>query len=382
MVNHEIVKIATDSPGIVIATVYLALFLPAFFIKPSSSRFMDMEQTNQLKGLAILLVFAGHIDKIVPKSWILPDISFIGVSIFLFCSGFGLMTSAMKRDYTVREFAYKRLLKIFIPYWIITAIIIPADVLLLGKHYSVSELIMTLMGINITYSLKRLDYARWFITYILIMYAFFISAVKLARTPAARASAILLMVIVMAAVLTVFRGRMVYASGFIGYIGYCIFFPLGAYFAIVKDRFSFANKSQPRPGWAGAASVITVLAYLWFCSSVAEPFRAEISSHALNHSVFAAETIFSLAPLLLALYFGGTKAKSAYLAFIGGISFEVFLLHGIIMVKYDFILPLGSFPIMFPLLFAVVLLAAYAFNRTVSALATKGALRRPFSLST
>jgi membrane-bound acyltransferase YfiQ involved in biofilm formation len=292
------------------------------------------------------------------------------------------MTSAMKRDYTVREFAYKRLLKIFIPYWIITAIIIPADVLLLGKHYSVSELIMTLMGINITYSLKRLDYARWFITYILIMYAFFISAVKLARTPAARASAILLMVIVMAAVLTVFRGRMVYASGFIGYIGYCIFFPLGAYFAIVKDRFSFANKSQPRPGWAGAASVITVLAYLWFCSSVAEPFRAEISSHALNHSVFAAETIFSLAPLLLALYFGGTKAKSAYLAFIGGISFEVFLLHGIIMVKYDFILPLGSFPIMFPLLFAVVLLAAYAFNRTVSALATKGALRRPFSLST
>lgn len=79
--------------------------------------FLDRDFTNMARGIAILLVFAGHVGSQWSKS--LVALGGIGVAIFLFLSGYGLEESYKKSG--LDGFWKKKILRVLIPYivWIL-----------------------------------------------------------------------------------------------------------------------------------------------------------------------------------------------------------------------------------------------------------------------
>ena len=74
------------------------------------------KETNQLKGLAILMIIVQHLSQSFGVS-IANPLGPIGVYLFLFLSGFGLTFSFLKNGR--KGYVSKRLLKVYLPYLLI-----------------------------------------------------------------------------------------------------------------------------------------------------------------------------------------------------------------------------------------------------------------------
>ena len=105
--------------------IFIAIFSVAILFSLRSKKnhdFFPIETTNELKGLAILLVIFGHIGYFLvdDHSFLFPlsTIAGVGVDIFLFLSGYGLVVSALKKTLTIFQFYKTRLIKLLIPLWI------------------------------------------------------------------------------------------------------------------------------------------------------------------------------------------------------------------------------------------------------------------------
>jgi hypothetical protein len=91
--NFETLKLATSEPynPVILALLVLAI---AVSCRKQTTRFLDRTQTDQLKGLAILLVVIGHLGyhAITPQAAL--TFGSEGVALFLMLSGFGLTRSS------------------------------------------------------------------------------------------------------------------------------------------------------------------------------------------------------------------------------------------------------------------------------------------------
>jgi peptidoglycan/LPS O-acetylase OafA/YrhL len=67
----------------------------------------------------------------------LKSIGYFGVDIFLFLSGFGLITGWVNKQYTITAFYKRRLLRIMPAYWVVLSGVLLGKILL-GQEYRVS----------------------------------------------------------------------------------------------------------------------------------------------------------------------------------------------------------------------------------------------------
>lgn len=88
-------------------------------VKGSAFDICSKEHFRYLKGIAILFVLIGHIGNYSGKTWFTP-LGGIGVAIFLFCSGFGLMASYYQKG--LKSFWKNKLLSIYLPYLLVEII--------------------------------------------------------------------------------------------------------------------------------------------------------------------------------------------------------------------------------------------------------------------
>lgn len=103
-----------------IMTLVLGMIYLLGMLKVESDvNWMGKECTTGLKGLAVLMVVWGHIGACLHVSGI-QFIGGVGVSIFLILSGYGLEKSYTNNG--LKKFWTKKLIKIFIPFWIIELI--------------------------------------------------------------------------------------------------------------------------------------------------------------------------------------------------------------------------------------------------------------------
>jgi peptidoglycan/LPS O-acetylase OafA/YrhL len=118
---------------IVIAVLIAVFFLT--FRKSKHTEFFPISVTQELKGLGILtVVFAHFAYMLVTNADFLFPLSIIagvGVDLFLFMSGYGLSVGMLKRPLPVLDFYKRRLIKIFIPFWIAIILIFAADAIFL-----------------------------------------------------------------------------------------------------------------------------------------------------------------------------------------------------------------------------------------------------------
>ena len=117
--------------------------------------FCSKQHFLYLKGIAIISVLIAHIGNYSGKTWFTP-LGGIGVAIFLFCSGYGLMSSYSKKG--VKSFWKNKLVYIYIPFAITE--IVAAIVL----KYSITEIILDLLFV------KCMNPLGWYMQYLIACY--------------------------------------------------------------------------------------------------------------------------------------------------------------------------------------------------------------------
>lgn len=90
--------------------------------------FLDINSTKAVCGLAAILVILHHISQkpafqdVTKELFFFNDIGFLVVSIFFFCSGYGLTISADNNPDYLKTFARKRLLTVLVPFYVFNII--------------------------------------------------------------------------------------------------------------------------------------------------------------------------------------------------------------------------------------------------------------------
>ncbi len=146
-----IVSITNTSNATSIVFILLFLALIISIQRREISEWLPASVTQELKGLAILMIVFSHIGYFLVSDTEflrpLSNMAGIGVNMFLFFSGFGLMASMLKKDLTIREFYQKRLVKLFTPFWLMLGVFISLDFFFLHIHRTAEFLRFAVFGI-------------------------------------------------------------------------------------------------------------------------------------------------------------------------------------------------------------------------------------------
>lgn len=281
-----------------------------FSNKNYNTEFLSKPVTDCIKGLCIVVIIIHHISlRMQPPKLMLPYTCFghLAVSIFLFLSGYGLTMSKLKKENYLNKFFSKRLSKVYLPFVLVNAITLLLLFFALNTKFSVIQTILYLSGINL------IDSTQWFVIAILLFYVVFYFSFKFFK-PEIAPKIILIYAFSYFLILIFFRlGEWWYNTVF------C--FPIGVYIALYYNKFIDFMKKH----------------YAAICLSSLISFALFFYLGHLIPTVFSAffNTISSICFVFLTLSFlFKVKINSKPFIFIGGISYEMYLIHMKIFVPY------------------------------------------------
>ena len=329
--NHETVKLALHSPLLSVIVIYGGIILLIISTAKRNnfrSAFLDRTLTDQLRGLAILLVVTGHIGIHVldrSSSHIFPVLGNYGVSLFFVLSGFGLTMSSQNRPFMLGDFIKRRLMKVMVPYWIITFCILIADHFLLHQNRTPTDILMTFLGFNTNEATRTIDYVRWYVTVLIIWYCLFAILELTVRT-----------IKIKALLVNIFGFCLLLFSYYIVPIGYAYFsFPFGVIIGLYHKQISSYIRH------ISSRNILILIAILFASTYFIKHYLftlllGNIPGIILSLISELSLLIFSAASIL----FVGVlhRYKSDFLYLCGYLSYSIFLLHTIFMIKYDLFL--------------------------------------------
>jgi peptidoglycan/LPS O-acetylase OafA/YrhL len=161
--------------------IFILVFIIALLISAKKFREKSIfppSLTEELKGLAILAIIFSHIGYfLVDDHRFLFPLSVaagVGVNLFLFLSGLGLTASALNEKATILRFYWRRLLKLFVPFWLVLIIFFLLDYLILNLTYPSSYIFKSAAGIFTSADLfSDFNSPLWYFTLILFYYLIF-----------------------------------------------------------------------------------------------------------------------------------------------------------------------------------------------------------------
>lgn len=148
------------------------------FRKKKQLDFFSTSLTQELKGLAILAILFAHIGYylVSDQRFLFPltIAAGVGVNMFLFLSGYGLIISSLQKELSLKQFYLRRLPKLYLPLWLSCLLFLALDFLVYGKVYSLSVISQASAGF-----FSRADVALdlnsplWYFTFIVFYYLLF-----------------------------------------------------------------------------------------------------------------------------------------------------------------------------------------------------------------
>lgn len=273
-------------------------------------RFIDLhsgftrEKTLPLKALLAILIVADHLTFWMGASWLTPfrELGAPIVSVFLFISGFGLMKSYMNKGAEYLDgFVRRRIWSVILPalvalaaYWLIC--------------FDPQRDYIRSIGLLFTHGVPLLPYS-WYVATIVVLYLMFFLSFRYVPERYKALTVCLLSIVY------------IFVTQSIGYdrcwwVG-TLAFPTGLLYAkYEKDISAFAYRSLV------SITVVTMsLAALFICLFMTGSEHAYIAC-------------YILIPTMVALVYSNVRPpfqESRAVAFIGGISYEIYLCQGISM---------------------------------------------------
>jgi peptidoglycan/LPS O-acetylase OafA/YrhL len=146
--------------------------MPAINVSVSHAPAGRLQQLDELKGLAILLILLYHAGGVlVWRNYLHGD---LGVDIFLLLSGIGLTLS--RRTESFKDFGKRRLLRLMPGYWAVLLLYLLANTHFLQHHYSAGNIAAHVAGVHGLWGDRfglAINDSFWFITAILVLYVAF-----------------------------------------------------------------------------------------------------------------------------------------------------------------------------------------------------------------
>jgi len=271
--------------------------------------YLSKDWSNQLKGIAIVLVILSHLQLINHAgTW--------GVGLFLILSGFGLTQSYQKSG--IDAFFQKRVSKVLIPYFIVTLIWIIVDAFL-GMKHSMFSTILALIGVNLN---EEIDKSMWYITYILIWYAIFYITFRIIKNNSIKVITLFLFSVVL------YKTSFIFPQA-VGVDLYFLYFPIGVLLSLLYKKIIAVKLKYLKIGHI----VLTI-----GCFAIFSVLYTQFNSYSIYflESMFFAIGSISLFGLL-SLY----SIKIKIIEFVGIISFEIYLFEFVFISNYKFIFNLS-----------------------------------------
>lgn len=255
--------------------------------------FLSFDHTIYLKGIAILFVVISHIGNYSGYTWFTP-LGGIGVSIFLFCSAFGLMRSYKKNG--LRDFWRKKFYGIYIPFFLVEVI---AALLL---KVSVQEFLMDILFI------KPINPNGWYMQYLLLCYILFYFGMRYIGNANIRK-----MVWVVCAVISFFACGNLRAEQSISFL-------LGIYAEEHHDKLKL---TQPRKAFYCGVGLMAVS--IIFLAIKQVPSVRMCSPLIITFLNLILKSSFMLATVIIT---GQITVCRTIVHFFGNISYALYLIHG------------------------------------------------------
>lgn len=289
--------------------IFVLLIISGFaYLLPKNSRdYLNPASTNGLKGILAIGIILHHLSQEVTTGDVFTNFAYMGsyiVSIFFFLSGYGLYVQNSKSKTYLDNFFRKRLLKILVPFISIWMI------------YLIYRIGVNKESINFNYFIKLFTvgktviYNGWFIDVIILIYILFYLSFKFVEN---KRVAIIIYIIVAI--------KLHYSFWWYNSI---LTFILGLVWAKNKDKIDEVIDNNLFIILVGATFFMfvfhnydIVLIKLGFTSSYMYALAANMDN-----------LIFTLYFTLLVK---NINFENKYLLALGGISFELYMIHGLVI---------------------------------------------------
>ncbi len=279
------------------------------------------EQTTEVRGLIMLLIVLGHLWTHVSSSQLWPNFAGSCLASFLFLSGFGITLSYCGKRPSSAAFIKHRIHRVMVPYWLTTLLFLGLDIIFLGRTLDYADIVMTFAGINQNDATRLFDYVRWYITFQLVWYAIFLFAFKRFTEKTA------------AWLLVAAAGGLLIVNYYVYPLGWNKFFafPSGCVVALYRDGIVAFLKTHVQILWACLAmlALYLMVSHALFVKAIPLPSLGLLMISEANSMLWTAML------LLAAALLGRWDLSSRFLDFAGRHSYEIFLLHGPFLIKYN-----------------------------------------------
>jgi peptidoglycan/LPS O-acetylase OafA/YrhL len=326
--------------NLIVIAVLIAVVLFTFKRAKHTDLF-PVSVTQELKGLGILtVVFAHFAYMLVTNADFLFPLSIIagvGVDLFLFMSGYGLTVGMLKKPLPIFEFYKRRVIKIFIPFWVAIILIFAANAIFLDIHYTVPYMIQSLLGwFPTAEGFNDVNSPFWYITWMMMFYILFPLVFSTKRP---WLSAIILSVI---ATLIGVYNPLEMGDNWLHRL-HTVAFSLGIIFAwllfetkdkenkLVKVLKHFRNESKFMP-YIVIALMLAVVVYMSLHTTANHwPTLTAI----LGKGYFVDQLTSIIIMFAFIIIFSLKRFDNRFLSIYGLYSFEVYLIHWPLMGRYD-----------------------------------------------
>jgi peptidoglycan/LPS O-acetylase OafA/YrhL len=319
-----------------IFVIGLAFFTLVTLRKDKDRHEMLISHTNELKGLAILLVLFSHVGYFLSSDtrflYPLSAGGGVGVNIFLFLSGFGVTASMLKKQLKPWEFYKRRLPTIYIPMWVVLTLVLILDFLLLQRIYPSTTLVKNYLGFFPRADIfLDLNSPLWYFSFILFYYLVFPWVfVKKYTSVSALIIFLISLLILDTRLPVVFDVHKLYVL-------HTLAFPLGMIFATflnlkplteIKEQFFQLRESHRKIAHLFRVLFLWILAILVYYTLIESGVGKGLKTEQVV-SIF-----ITLAFVLFVLL---KRYKSNFLVLLGIYSYEIYLIQWPLMYRYDFI---------------------------------------------
>ncbi len=320
--------------------IFLVIFLITIlfsFRKKTNNDFFSNILTQELKGLAILSIVFAHIGYYLVNDnrflFPLTIAAGVGVNMFLFLSGFGLASSSLVKQYSIIQFYWRRIPKLYLPFWLSCLVFLLLDFFILNRFYGAGYVGQTLLGFFPRADIwLDLNSPLWYFSFIVFYYLLF--PLVFWRRYVWLSSSVLYL----AGYLLMKSDPVIIGQVMRLYQVHIMAFPLGVFFAGLVNCFNkrdwknvcldyatkyHLNKYLKRLGyWA----MMTLL--IWGIGNTA------YFSH-VGGERWLEEFVSLVTMSLVLVVFFIKKIESRFLILFGTYSYEIYLIHWPILSRFD-----------------------------------------------
>jgi peptidoglycan/LPS O-acetylase OafA/YrhL len=356
-----------------------ALLLSIKFVK--KNKIFPHSVTQELKGFAILAIIFAHIGYILSSDqrflWPFSIMAGVGVNLYLFLSGYGLSMSNLKKPLSPIKFYKKRLISLYMPFWIILILFIILDFVLLGLTYSLSDMLKAGLGVFQTADINwALNSPLWFFTLIIAYYLIFPLIFMKKKL---WLSAIILMILGCWLVYS----NLAWMSDINRlYKVHYLAFPLGMLLAWLVSGKNFVSKKfnlifiKLKLFFAQKSAIGLLLYGLFILALIILVGYGGYHSFA-GSGTYKEQLVSLLVMFGILLLFVFKKIQLGLLYIFGLYSYEIYLLHWPIISRYDFLYPYMPAWLATVIYLAIFLILGYLLSFVTDQILIKSKIKSP-----